>query len=275
MQPVVFLDIVPCGMRNYKIYKLILFLIMAGIILFIGISYLSQKKVNPLKKNQNTKEKKRYQYARLPQTIKGFKYMGYADSRQRIKIRCRHFAVHRKKIGFVRFKLMKQAVLYDADIQFFLYPEKKTPKKSGAATQNKVFDSQDNAGNMKFADVLEPEDFQRSFQELSEKDSPLFSKFHNISSILVRGITLQFYYDDIVISSISANSARLKLSGRKFFFTGNVTIISGKRKLMLDRLELNPDTMLLTGTDYTFCSPEGEETGHNITTDLILKKSLE
>jgi len=66
--------------------------------------------------------------------------------------------------------------------------------------------------------------------------------------------------------------ARSKIKMKLLMVIAFILIITMKRKLMLDRLELNPENRLMTGTDYVLYAPEGETAGKNITTSFSLQK---
>jgi hypothetical protein len=240
------------------IFKFILIFILGAIIVFLCISYLS-KTQTILPENKKT-ENTGYRYAKPIQSITGFEYTEHLGSKRLISIKSRHFAIHRKKTGFVRFALMKEAVLWDCVIKFYLYPEEKPGEKKK---------------NSQETFVPGPEDIKNSLGILTAKDSKLLSRLNNVSSILIHPVTIEFYLKDKLVSSISAMSGAINLSNRKILFTGKVVVISGPRKMMIDRLELNPDTRLLIGTNYVLHSPEGEKAGKHITTDFSLTKVYE
>jgi hypothetical protein len=155
---------------------------------------------------------------------------------------------------------MKEAVFSDALIKLYLYPEEK----------------KDNS-----QDIVPPisevrsEDIARSLEILMAKDSKLVSTFKNISAIIIHPVRIEFYVKEELFSSISAMEGTFGVSNRKIFFSRNVVVISGHRKMVVDRLELNPDTSVLMGTHYVLYTPEGETSGNHITTDLNLRKVYE
>jgi len=235
---------------NLKIFKIVLLAIM----LITGLSlvfFIVTSKNQPDQKNKN---KTGYRYAKPSQSITGFRYDGHTDSKHLISITCRNLTIRRKKMGFVRFALMKEAILTEGVIKFYTYTDtKKLPSDDDAA-------------------MLDDAGIQKALESIISKDSKLLSNFPNVSSIIIHPVLIEFYKNKQLATSISAQSGTISLSRRKIIFKKTVVVISGKRKLMLDRLELNPENKLLTGTDYVLYSPDGKTAGKSITTDFSLQK---
>jgi hypothetical protein len=239
-----------------RFLKIGLFFLSVALIVFLWFLFVSQ---TPPQKNKNT-QNTGYRYAKPIQSITGFEYTQNLGSKRLVSITSRHFAIQRKKLGFLRFALMKEAVFSDALIKLYLYPEEK----------------KDNS-----PDIVPPitevrsEDIVGSLEILMAKDSKLVSTLKNVSTIIIHPVRIEFYFKAELVLSISAMSGNLGVSDRKVFFTRNVVVISGDRKMVVDRLELNPDTRVLMGTDYVFYAPEGETSGNHITTDFNLRKVYE
>lgn len=212
--------------------------------------------------SKNSQHKTGYRYAKPAQNIKDFKYNGYAGSTRLLSIQCRNLMIHRKKTGFIRFALMKEAVLDQGVIQFHNCIGTKT------ATTETDTTNPNTAG-------LDAAGIQKSLGTIISKNSNLLSNFQNVSSIIIRPVTIEFYNKKTLATSISALYSAINLTRQKIIFKKNVIVISGNRKLMLDRLELNPENGLLTGTDYVLYSPEGKIKGKRITTDINLQKVYE
>jgi len=236
-----------------KYLKIILLCLPVALIVFLGILFFSQTAPPPDKNTENT----RARYAKPIQSITGFEYTQNLGSKRLISITSRHFAIKRKKIGFLRFALMKEAVFSDALIKLYLYPEEKS-------------DTSPDIG----APILKvnAEDIVKSLDILMAKDSKLVSILKNVAAIMIYPVRIEFYFKEERVLSISAMSCALGLSDRKIIFTRNVVVISGDRKMKVDRLELNPDNRALIGTNYVLYTPEGETSGNHITTDFNLTK---
>jgi hypothetical protein len=236
-----------------KYLKIILLFLPVALIVLLGGLFFFHTAPPPQKKTEN----KRNIYAKPIQSITGFEYTQNIGAKRLISIKSRHFAIQRKKIGFLRFALMREAVFSDAQIKLYLYPEEKTAPSRDRLSPVLNVSSEDIVGSLEL---------------LMAKDSKLVSKLKNVSAIMVHPVQIAFYYKEVPVLSISAQSAHLGLADRKIFFTRNVVVISGDRKMRVDRLEVNPDTKELIGTDYVLSSPEGETSGSHITTDFKLTK---
>jgi hypothetical protein len=239
--------------ESKKYLKIILLCLPVALIVFFGSLSFFQTAPPPDKTTENTRSR----YAKPIQSITGFEYTQNLGSKRLVSIISRHFAVQRKKVGFLRFALMKEAVFSDALIKLYLYPEEKSDTSPDIAAH---------------ALKVSSEDIVRSLETLMAKDSKLVSTLKNVSAIIIHPVRIEFYVKEELFLSISAMSGNLGLSDRKIFFTRNVVVISGHRKMVVDRLELNPDTMVLMGTHYVLYTPEGETSGNHITTDFNLTK---
>lgn len=242
------------NLKKLKIGLLAIMLLLGLSLIFVILTTGNK----PDQENENDKNKTRYRYAKSSQSINDFRYDGHAGSKHLISINCRNLTIRRKKIGFIRFALMKEAILKDTVIKFYTHTD-----------TNKTLD----AGNDTVR--LEDADIQKALEMITSKDSKLLSNFKNISSIIIQPVIIEFYTNRQLATSISAFSATINLSRQTIIFRKNVIVISGKYKLMLDRLELNPENRLLTGTDYALYSPHGKTAGKTITTDFSLQKVYE
>lgn len=209
-------------------------------------------------------------YAKPRQRIKGFRYDGYDGANHLLSITSRNLTISRKKLGFVRFGLMKEAILEDGHITFFhtTDPQIKQITKMGAG-----------ANIAAAVDGPVPDDtiIKKALGLMISRDksSTRLAGFKGVSAIIVRPVKIELYKDKQITLSISALSAVFSPVNGKIIFTKRVVIISGNRKLMLDRVELNPENSLLTGTNYVFYSSGVKQTqGRRITTDFSLQKGL-
>ncbi len=214
-----------------------------------------------------------YQYAKPSQRINGFKYLGYKGSKCVLSINSRNLIIHRKKIGFLRFALIKEAFLENGVIKFYSYTDinaasnKAINTASDSARDTTAFsDSGNDAATFSNADIA------KSFGLMVSKKSQLLSNFKNVTSIRISPVLIEFYKDKRLMTSLSALSVTMNLFRQKIVFKQKVTVISGKRKLIVDRLEFKPGDNLITGTNYILSYPEGDITGKKIITDFNLQK---
>ncbi len=246
-----------------RYFLLPILLVLALFLIFWLISWIFLLPPSPAPGSQPKNTGSRY--AKPPQRVEALDYTEYEGSRRIFSLGCRHLAVHRKKTGFVRFALMKEAVLSDAHMKLYLYPEEPSGYRD------------DSGMPVNPAEPLipGPKQVKKPLETLTRKESRLLSQFQNITSIRAFPVTLEVYVHGQLASSLSAGLCTITLSTKKIEFTQKVVLVSGPRKLSLDRLELNPDTMLLTGNQWVLHAPEGESAGQQITTDFSLTKGFE
>ncbi|WP_300461046.1 hypothetical protein [Desulfobacula sp.] len=243
---------------NKNIYKPIVLTTLA--ITGLALIYLMVTSRTPPDTKTETpahQNKKTYRYAKPSQRIRGFQYDGYEASHHLLSIRSSQVTIRRKKMGFVRFALIKEALFEEGHIKLYMPVDPQT------------------AINPDTDGIADPAGLQRALGLMTSKDSKLLSNFKNVSSILIRPVIIEMYNDNRLATSISGGSCAISLTRRNIIFTGSVIVISGNRKLMLDRLALNPENTLLTGTDYVLYTPKGKTAGKQITTDLSLQKGFE
>jgi hypothetical protein len=239
-----------------------------------------------------------YSYAKPSQRIKGFKYDGYDGPHHLLSITCRSLIISRKKLGFVRFGLMKEAILTNGHFKFFQI----TGTNTDTGLKESVGDKESigGKGNADFkgnAGVLESKGvkatgtaqsaniegagidgtaIKKAMGLMISKDSKQVSGFKGVVSIIVKPVKIELYAKKLPVMSISAMSAVIQPVKGKIIFKKRVVVISNKRKLMLDRLELNPENGLLTGTNYVlYASGVQKAVGKHITTDFGLEKGFE
>ncbi|MFH2093245.1 MAG: hypothetical protein ABIJ31_12860 [Pseudomonadota bacterium] len=223
---------------------------MVGVILFVFM--MSGKK--PQQTTQAlSKSESGYKYARSSHRINKFSYTGYADTKKILSIQCRYLSIHRKKIGGLRFNLIKEAVLEDGLVQLYRY----TKPAEGQA------DTASLPGNSDLAHAL---------KEITSKDSKLLSNFKNVASIMIQPVKIEIFTNNTSTTKITAGSAFFNLTEQNIVFSKDVTVICAGRTLRLDRLEFNPENEQLAGSDYVLNTPDGESSGKHITTDLNLVK---
>lgn len=231
--------------------KLVKYILMAFIVitlcLLVALFIFSDDKSDQTSGSADDQTQKSNNYAVPSQRIRGLKFSKYSGSKKVLSIKCRHLAIRRKKLGFVRFNLMKEAVLEEGAVNIFQYTDS---EKTGTS---------DNTGI-------------DAFDMMFSKDSAFLPGSGRISSVIIHPVTVKFYTNQTLETIISARSAEIRLTRRKFMFEDNVTVRSGERKLVLDTLELNPDNKRLIGNDYVLYTSKGKTSGRSITTGFDLKR---
>jgi hypothetical protein len=234
------------------------FLIIA---IFSGILFLVNAIYQITKENPQYSEKKReYHYARPYQQVKALTYTSHINAQKKLVIKCKYFTIKRKKIGGLRFGMMKEAIFYDGVIQLYQYPQQ---------IHNSSAHTADSHENSTRVDDKKPQDI---FQTLISKDSPLISGVKNIASVSIKPVTIELFANTELSTKISARSAVFNLKQGTILFSDKVCVLSGQRELLVDTLELNPENKQLTGNNYTLSTADGKTSGKRIVTDLYLRK---
>ncbi|NWH05652.1 hypothetical protein [Desulfobacter latus] len=213
----------------------------------------------------------KYGFARVRQRISDFKYTTHIGSRKTLSIECRHLSLHKRKIGPVRFGLMRELKLETALIKFYRYsgvaarsiPSGRTSNNSPAINPIRQSAShQDKSGQYGMED---------SFGRMVAENKLLPHGLKKLSYIFIRRGTLEFYLDGKIESRISADKIKMNILKKKVSLISNVKVESQNRKLTLDRLELNPENMQLKGGAYILETPDGRRSGKKIITDYTLR----
>ena len=238
-------------------------------LIFIGIRSGDQTS-SKAPEIENKKSQKRYRYAKPSQRINNFSFDQHKGSKRVLSIRSRNLIVRRGKIGGFKFALVKEAVLNDGIIKFYYETASDNNSKNDShmgSTNNADSDTKNIDSNN-----IDNKELTKTFDLITSRNSKFLSVFKNVSSIVIHPVTIEFYNNQQLATSIAAASAVIKLATKKIIFKHNVTVISGKRQLTVDSLEFNPENRLLTGTDYVFISQGETKKGKTITTDLNLQR---
>lgn len=201
-------------------------------------------------------------HTRLPTTrveIRGMAYDGNLDGERVISIRADRFSIEKKKLGFLRFGLLNAAKFENAFIQ--VYGQSGVPEK----------------GDRKIPPGLNQDKFNGSRQSelsfkgaFSKKALPTFP-IKNISSVIMEPVTVELHNEKAVVTRISASSADLRLKRKRITFKGNVTAVSGDRRLTADRVDFFPEHgVIKTGGQFTLRTPLKKLEGNRLTADIFL-----
>ena len=245
-------------------------------LIFIGIRSGDQTS-SKAPEIENKKSQKKYRYAKPSQRINNFSFDQHKGSKRVLSIRSRNLIVRRGKIGGLKFALVKKAVLNDGIIKFYYETASENNSKHDSKIIPKITPKRNANNDTKIisSNNINNKELTKTFDLIASKESKLLSVLKNVSSIVIHPVTIEFYNNQQLATSIAASSAVIKLSTKKIVFKHNVTVISGKRQLTVDSLEFNPENRLMTGTNYVFISQDETIKGKTITTDLSLQKVYE
>ena len=205
--------------------------------------------------------------ARLPTTrveIRGMTYDGHLDGERVLSIRAERFSIEKKKLGFLRFGLLNVAKFENAFIRVYgqsVIPEKGDRETAPGPNQDSL--AGDHRSELSFKGAF------------SKKTLPTFP-IKNISSVLMEPVTVELHNEKTVVTSISASSADLRLKRKRITFKGNVTAVSGDRRLTADRVDFFPEHgVIKTGRQFTLKMPFKKLEGSQLTADIFLKPIIQ
>ena len=197
-----------------------------------------------------------------PFDIHGFQFNCRVAGKQNISIQADRFTIRKKKIGFLRIGLLNEVILTNASIK--IYGEKnknvvEAVKGDVSQKENVMSDPQDSSQELVFAEVL------------SKEMLPSFT-MPNVAAISVEPVRISLYDDQNVVTSISANSAAIRLTSQDVQFKGNVRVVSGDRILSTDELALVPHKAILTTKrHFNLRTATGSQKGQRFSSDVFLR----
>lgn len=231
--------------RIIRIFCLIFFLISIGSIIFLSYYQHPSNKTPPANKVFDTTG-----YPAVWQEIGGFCYESFYDNRRVITIKADKFLVEKKKLGFLRFGLMNEVRLDNAVLA--IYADK--IQNGGAGKKhNKIMGQR-----LTYKDLFSGETL-----------SPISSK--RIYSVTMTPVQIELHDEGATVTTISADSGKIRLTKRDILFMGNVRLVSGDKVLLTDEARLIPEKGEI-GCDHPFTlTISGQKrTGNHLFTDVFL-----
>jgi len=225
----------------------LLWILSAALITAVSFLYFHHRvpEAPPSSSTLPTPAGRKYNFARVSQRMSEFEYTIHTGSRKTISIKCKYLSIHKRKLGIVRFGLMRELILETAHINFYRYT--------------------DVSGNKPGLNQI-----GETLRQKADETKLLSGQLKNLSLILIHQGTLKFYMDDKLESQISADRMEIDLLKKRVRLYSRVEIDARNRKLTLDRLELNPENMQLEGGEYVLKTSEGTRSGKKIITDYTL-----
>ena len=154
--------------------------------------------------------------------IGDFQFTGYKGNKKVIRINADTFTVKKKKIGFFRTSLFNTALIKNAVIDIY--------SSATGVRENKMF-SADSSPGISYADVF------------SQGALPTNS-IKNISSLSISPVRINLYADNSLLTSVEADSAKMRIREKDILFESNVTIRSGEKELRADEVAFSPETSI-------------------------------
>ena len=243
---------------NFRTLRLIfLFLAVVGIAVPIFIYYRHSASVPA----DNYKNISHYQQRHLPRhEIRGFSFDSSHDGRKLISIKADRFSIKKKKLGFLSFGLINEAIIDNAIINIYGRSELSEKRFDEKRTDRSTTDIKPQR-NLTFKGVF------------SKNALPSFQA-KKILSIVMKPICVELYDEKSIVTQISAASAVVRLKKRYILFKGNVRVVSGSRVLTTSRLSLFPEKAVIRcDQHFILKTSEKDLEGDRLTSDIFLKVS--
>ena len=184
------------------------------------------------------------------QEILGFRFDGFHDGKKIITIKADRFSIEKKKVGFFRFGLLNEARLENAVIRIYGEEKKQKNKPTGHTGKR--------GQNVTFANVL-------------SRDALPPMKQKRVSAVSIAPVRVELYNGDSLLSSISAESATIRLRKRDLLFRGKARLESGNRVLTASQLRLLPAKgRIICDHHFLLMNSGKKREGTHLSTDIFL-----
>ncbi|RLB32851.1 MAG: hypothetical protein DRH12_19025 [Deltaproteobacteria bacterium] len=188
------------------------------------------------------------------QNIEGFRFDGYKNGNKVISIEADRFSIQKKKLGFLRLGLLNEARLQNGFIRIFCH------------SPTELFPNQNHPSLINNPSV--------SFQHIVSKESLPPMPVKRLSSIVIAPIHLELYRNQVLVSKISADYAKIRLVKSDIVFKGNVVLTSATRILTTNFLTFNPTSGTIECKGKYLLNRHGHNiSGRHLITDVLLLKS--
>ena len=259
-----------------RIVQLLGYALAAGCFFFLLTSLVNWERLPQESPTPMKNMSRKFKRPAPPFDIRGFQFSCRVAGRQNISIYADRFTVRKKKFGFLRVGLMNEVILTNASIK--IYGEKnknaagaakeggiskingeRNKNVAGTAEENVISTPQNSSQELVFAEVL------------SQEMLPSFA-MPNVTAISVKPVHISLYDDQNVVTSISANSAAIRLTSQDVLFKGDVRVNSGDRILTTGLLNLIPGKAILATTgNFNLQTATGSQKGQRLITDVFLR----
>ncbi len=228
--------------------------------------------------------------------FKGFQYTGSYEGRKIISIQADKFNIQKKKYGFFRFALVNEARLENAVIHLYGSRTEHTSEKTdtikkisnelvmtGDVSENLSQGITNNASKnnvpyKKISDKANIKDNNNKHLTFKGALSPKnFSAIpgKRISGFKLEPVELVLHDGNMVVTKIIAGYASVRLKKKQINFKSEVKMVSGSRVLKTDRLNLNPETNVVTVDGNYIYNKSGKVLqGTGLITDIYLSFAI-
>ncbi len=226
-----------------------------GVSVFLVILYFHHQASKPTRNLKNSSLKR---YPKASHEIRGFRFEDYNDGQKTILIKADKFSIQKKKVGFFSFGMMNEAIFDNAIIH--IYGRKQHTEDTATPDAHKKTQSEapSNIKNL-------------TFNAISLKNAISSFNTKNISSVLIKPVSIKLYDGKLVVTQITANLATVRLKPDNIFFKGNVKVVSGNKILNAKQLSLNIETAVIkVKTGFKLKTSEKEWKGEHLITNIFL-----
>jgi hypothetical protein len=179
--------------------------------------------------------------------IKGFRFSGYHEGCKTLTIKAAKFSVEKKKIGILKFSLLRYARFRGAEINFYVNND---PSAAGLRDKKDI-----------------------SIKGVFSKETLPASLLKGASSVIFEPVRINFCLDDTPVTEIHAKRATIDPLQRRIVLEGKIVATAAPNRLSTNRLMIYPEKGIIEVNHNFVLKIEDEQiTGEKLITDLFLKK---
>lgn len=194
--------------------------------------------------------------------MEGLSFLAMDRGRKVIAIKADRFILRNMKVGFFSFSMATVAALENVTIDIYS-ADAKDRKDSWPADETVATKHLPEQQNIKHRNALD-------FKGVLSKETFASFPVKSITSIEASPIVFTLYDDKKILTRISAQKATVRFRDRDVLFDGDVTVISGPRELRSESLRLSPADGTMEAKQYSMVTKNGNASGQNLKTDLLL-----
>lgn len=185
-----------------------------------------------------------YQFPKQPQTISGFHYQVSTEGRKVLSFAGNRLSLQNKKIGFLRFALLREIRVEQGTFIIQQSPAKEENTGNGTAPSRPL---------ASLAGLL-----------------AVFPHV-NASSLVCQPVSITFVQQETGSQSlITAKSARIESDAPTIHFTGKVQLSTGDLTLTAEALDLIPADDSIVARNYTLTTARGKSQGQQLQSNIFL-----
>jgi hypothetical protein len=234
--------------------------LIVAVLVLVGLNFYSHQNQNDAAAAVNRAPAR----APVSHAINGFRYSANHAGRIGLEIRADRFELKKKKVGMLRFGMIKEARFSNARID--LYSDQPASVDSTNGHKQPV------PGDVSLQSLSETISFKDAFN--AESLATLSTK--NVAAVRFAPIELRLHAGGQVEVTVTADRASIKPQSREMQFTGNVRWKRGPVTLRADDLLASLEkNSLRVPRDYHIDN-HGEVTGgRNLLSDLLLSRIVD